>query len=46
MRDMGAAAADQPLPSNDQRYLWIWVALGIPAFVALLVFYLMVARPS
>jgi uncharacterized membrane protein len=47
MRDMGAAAADQPLPSNDQRYLRIRMTVGIPAFLALLVaFYLMVAKPS
>jgi len=49
MRDMAreAAVADQPLPSKYRRYLRIWVALGIPAFLALLVvFYLMVAKPS
>ncbi|MED5618942.1 DUF2269 family protein [Ideonella sp. BN130291] len=49
MRDMAQAAANagQPLPPLYDRYLRIWVALGIPAFVALvIVFYLMVAKPA
>jgi uncharacterized membrane protein len=49
MRDMAqqAAAAGQPLPPLYGRYLRIWVALGIPAFFALvIVFYLMVAKPA
>lgn len=48
MRDMAtqAAAHDEPLPPRYWRYLRIWVALGIPAFLALVVvFYLMVAKP-
>lgn len=48
MRDMAqnAAANDQPLPDLYWTYLWRWVALGIVAFLALvLVFYLMVAKP-
>ncbi|HEU4603772.1 MAG TPA: DUF2269 domain-containing protein [Steroidobacteraceae bacterium] len=48
MRDMAqvAAANDQPLPSLYWIYLRRWVALGIVAFLALvLVFYLMVAKP-
>jgi uncharacterized membrane protein len=36
-----------PLPAIYWRYLKIWVALGIPAFFALvIVFYLMVAKPT
>jgi uncharacterized membrane protein len=36
-----------PLPGRYFRYLRIWTALGIPAFVALVVvFWLMVAKPS
>lgn len=48
MRDMAreAVTEDQPLPALYGRYLRIWVALGIPAFAALVVvFYLMVAKP-
>ncbi len=48
MRDLAvaAAAADAPLPPQYWRYLRVWVALGIPAFLALVVvFYLMVAKP-
>jgi uncharacterized membrane protein len=48
MRDMAQAAAanDQPLPDLYWTYLRRWVALGIVAFLALvLVFYLMVAKP-
>lgn len=42
-----AAAQGQPLPPAYWRHLRVWVALGVPAFVALLtVFYLMVAKPS
>jgi uncharacterized membrane protein len=42
-----AAAADAPLPCAYWRCLRVWVALGIPAFLALVVvFYLMVAKPA
>lgn len=41
-----AAADGDPLPQRYWRFLAIWVALGIPAFVALVVaFYLMVVKP-
>lgn len=34
------------LPVLYWRYFWLWVALGIPAFVAFVaIFYLMVAKP-
>jgi len=49
MRELAkdAAASGAPLPDAFRRYLRIWVALGIPAFVALVaVFYLMVAKPA
>jgi uncharacterized membrane protein len=48
MRDMAARAAarGEPLPPRYWTYLRRWVALGIPAFVALvLVFWLMVVKP-
>jgi uncharacterized membrane protein len=48
MRDMArdAAAAGTELPSLYWRYHRYWVALGIPAFFALLVvFWLMLAKP-
>lgn len=48
MRDMAqaAASANTDLPPQYWRYLRIWVALGIPAFFALvIVFWLMVAKP-
>lgn len=48
MRDMArqALADGTPLPDAYARYLRIWVLLGIPAFLALVVvFYLMVAKP-
>lgn len=42
-----AVERDQPLSPLYGRYLRCWVALGIPAFLALMVvFYLMVAKPS
>jgi uncharacterized membrane protein len=42
-----AARADKPLPVIYWRYLKIWVALGIPAFIAfVIVFYLMVVKPA
>ena len=42
-----AVAAGQPLPARYWKLLKVWVALGIPAFFALVVvFYLMVAKPS
>ena len=41
-----AAARDEPLPEQYRAWLRIWTALGVPAFVALvIVFYLMVAKP-
>jgi uncharacterized membrane protein len=49
MRDMAQAAvhSDEPLPERYWHYLRIWVALGIPAFISLVVvFYLMVAKPA
>jgi len=42
-----ADAAGTELPAIYWRYLRIWVLLGIPAFLALVVvFYLMVAKPA
>jgi uncharacterized membrane protein len=49
MRDMANQSAETgaSLPPRYWRFLRWWVALGIPAFVALVVvFYLMVAKPS
>ena len=49
MRDFAtaAAAAGRPLPDIYWRYLNRWIALGVVAFVSLVVvFYLMVAKPS
>lgn len=49
MRDMAdaAAAANAPLPDRYWRFLRLWTALGVPAFLALVVvFYLMVAKPA
>jgi uncharacterized membrane protein len=49
MRDQAAAAASSgsELPEKYWSYLRVWVALGIVAFLALVVvFYLMVAKPS
>jgi len=49
MRDMASHAASQsaPLPALYWRMLRAWVALGVVAFLALVVvFYLMVAKPS
>ena len=41
-----ASANNLPLPSLFWLYFRAWVALGIPAFIALIiVFYLMVAKP-
>ena len=41
-----AAADDAPLPAAYRRLFRWWTALGVPAFVALvIVFYLMVAKP-
>ncbi|MCM5678783.1 DUF2269 domain-containing protein [Schlegelella sp. S2-27] len=48
MRDMAQQALreNSELPPQYFRYLKAWVALGIPAFFALvIVFYLMVAKP-
>jgi uncharacterized membrane protein len=49
MRDMAvvANASNTPLPPRYWTFLKWWVALGIVAFVALvIVFYLMVAKPA
>jgi uncharacterized membrane protein len=49
MRDIAreAVEAGAPLPPRYRRLLRLWVALGIPAFIALIVvFYLMVAKPA
>jgi uncharacterized membrane protein len=49
MRDMAQVAARDgtELPRQYWRYLRLWVALGIPAFFALvIVFWLMVAKPA
>jgi uncharacterized membrane protein len=49
MRDMAQLAARDgtELPAQYWRYLRLWVLLGIPAFVALvIVFWLMVAKPA
>lgn len=40
------AARGEPLPPAYRAYLRVWTALGVPAFVALvIVFWLMVAKP-
>ncbi len=49
LRDIARTAMVQntPLPAAYWRYFRIWVALGIPAFLALVVvFYLMVVKPQ
>ena len=49
MRDMARVAAETggALPGRFHRLFRTWVALGIPAFAALVVvFYLMVAKPA
>lgn len=48
MRDLAEQAdrQGQPLPATYWRWLKVWTALGVPAFVGLVgVFYLMVAKP-
>jgi uncharacterized membrane protein len=48
MRELARVAADAstPLPARYHELFRIWVLLGIPAFLALVVvFYLMVAKP-
>jgi uncharacterized membrane protein len=48
MRRLAEAAAREraPLPAEYRRLLGVWTALGVPAFVALvIVFWLMVAKP-
>lgn len=48
MREMAraAVAANEELPARFRRFFRIWIALGIPAFTALvIVFYLMIAKP-
>ncbi len=49
MRDMAVEAdrGGRGLPSTYWRYLRLWTALGVVAFLALvIVFYLMVAKPA
>ena len=49
MRDLAATAVEAsiPLPPLYWRYLRAWVALGVVAFLALVVvFYLMVVKPT
>jgi uncharacterized membrane protein len=49
MRDLArqAEALNEPLPAAYRRCLMAWIALGCPAFVAMVaVFYLMVAKPA
>lgn len=49
MREMAQVAAEQgaELPERYWRFFRVWVALGIPAFLSLVVvFYLMVAKPT
>ena len=49
MRDLAAEAAalGAALPDAYRRYFRAWFALGVPAFLALVVvFYLMVAKPA
>jgi uncharacterized membrane protein len=49
MRQMAeaAAAAGEPLPPRYFAFLKAWTALGVPAFLALVVvFWLMIAKPS
>jgi uncharacterized membrane protein len=49
LRDIAveAAAKGEPLPLRYDGYLGAWAALGIPALISfLIIFYLMVARPS
>lgn len=42
-----AAKAGHALPPRYFKLLWLWTALGVPAFAALVVvFWLMVAKPS
>jgi uncharacterized membrane protein len=48
MRDIAqeAARTNTGLPPQYWRYLRIWVALGVPAFIAFVaIFWLMVAKP-
>jgi uncharacterized membrane protein len=49
LRDIALACVreNSELPPLYWRYLKTWVALGIPAFFALvMVFYLMIAKPA
>jgi uncharacterized membrane protein len=49
MRDLAraSAATGAPLPARYWRLFRLWFALGIPAFVSLLVvFWLMIAKPA
>lgn len=47
MAEEAVAAGSTTLPAGYFRLLRVWTALGVPAFIALVVvFYLMVAKPS
>ena len=49
MREMARIAVERnaALPQRYWRFLRVWIALGIPAFLALvIVFWLMVAKPA
>ena len=49
MRELAKRAVDEgtPLPARYWTFLRYWIALGIPAFAALIaVFWLMVAKPA
>lgn len=49
MRRLAREAVERktPLAFSYWRYFWTWVALGVPAFIAfLIVFYLMAAKPA
>ena len=49
MRDLAAAAAsrNEPLSRAYWRCFYIWVSLGVPAFVAFMaIFYLMTVKPA
>ena len=49
MQRLAAEASEKktPLPALYWRYFRLWIVLGIPALIAILiVFYLMVAKPT
>ena len=47
MRDLAAAAvaAGKPLPEQYHRLFRWWLTIGFPAFGAVVIFWLMIARP-